>query len=91
MTTADSAYIVTVTRDPQAVPAYLYSHSGIVASFAPIFQGTGPNVLLIKTTAQRDALTWATSQAERLSSGLHWSRAFATESEARAHVEEVFA
>ncbi len=85
---SETAYITVATRSPNAVPSYLYSHSSIIVG--PVLDSTRTlHLFIVKTEGDR-AIQFAEGQAERLSSGLHPSRAFPQLSDAVEHVNEIF-
>lgn len=79
-------FISVVTAQPDAVRAYLYSHTSIVERG----EARGRSTLLLKTSADSSDVDYlARYQAERLSSGLHGARVHSTEAEAREHLAQL--
>lgn len=80
------SYITVVTRQPEAVPSYLYRHTRLLASSRV---RSGLTLVLLETNGATHAVA-AEGQAERLSSGLHSSRAFESLDDAMTHALEAF-
>jgi hypothetical protein len=77
-------FITVVTRQPEAVPAYLYGGVEIVKTYEQ--KAVRSSVLLLKT----DNEYTAEDQRDRLNSGLHASRVHLSVADAEHFLADVF-
>ena len=81
-----TAYIVCVTRNAAAAESYLYGYAATLFE-RPVLKDNTVKIILVN--GER-ALSYAEGQADRLSSGLHFSRAFPTLLDALSHTLDTF-